>query len=852
VREQLNERSIRAERHAQLRQSLRQWPPQRVEHVPLVGTGVFPSAIADSYIGAEDTEPPYVHLDHDHELLDAVRSAAFIIVIGEPKTGKSRVAWEAARTACGKWWMLAPVEGANLRALFALDPFQELPSREPVLIWLDDLDSYLGVGGLDEALLHELVTSTRRVVLLCTIRSTAHEDKSLGGTAERVLVRARRAGGTEFHLHQENSRAELLRARRAYPGLAFRASIGYELVASDELVSKFRAGESSPGGALVRAAADWRRLGLTGPIQAKALRALASGYVGGAVLNDATAYEQAVLWATAPVSSSAALIRSVGQGADYRVDDLIVAALDGRIRSQFDLATPIADHAWLIAKDHISREEQVELGRTARRRRLLPIAELILVQAAANPGDRGTPPPARHRFQFRPTQVREDAHLSAIATLELSIVKSSLGDIGGARAAVRRALRVGIPNLSRSRLAEMLGTYDYAIRSRDKRALAAIHGELIDVLETRGYETFTLSEIHDQVDAVRETVIRNIAADGTIDLGEGEHLEVQLLAATQRICVVGCGSSYHAGLIGSYAMEEWARIPVDVDIASEYRYRNPVVGAADLVIGITQSGETADTLAAMRVARERGARVLALTNVLGSQATRDADGVLFTHAGIEIAVAATKTFVTQLAMMYLLALRFAEMRGTLEPQRIAQLVKELKRLPHYITEILDQEKGVINQVAEVAQAHRDADFILYLGRHAGLGVALEGALKLKEFAYIAADAYAAGEMKHGPIALLDESTPVVCVTNDSPVVEKMVSNMQEARARGAHVIAIASEGKVPIGEYAEQVIRIPRTDWMLQPLLAVIPLQLLAYEIARLRGLNVDQPRNLAKTVTVE
>jgi glutamine---fructose-6-phosphate transaminase (isomerizing) len=273
------------------------------------------------------------------------------------------------------------------------------------------------------------------------------------------------------------------------------------------------------------------------------------------------------------------------------------------------------------------------------------------------------------------------------------------------------------------------------------------------------------------------------------------------------------------------------------------------VGPGDLVIGITQSGETADTLAAMRIARERGATVLAITNIMGSQATREADGVLYTRAGLEVSVAATKTFVCQVAVMYLLGLRLAELRGTLEPVRRAEIVRDIKRIPHSIQKLL---ASVEPQVQEIADRHWQREFFLYLGRHVGLPVALEGALKLKEISYISTDAYAAGEMKHGPIALLDESTPVVCVATDSPVLDKVVSNIQEVRARGAHVIAIASEGNAAIGQHAESVIRVPRTDWMLQPLLAVIPLQLLAYRIARRRGLNVDQPRNLAKTVTVE
>ena len=229
--------------------------------------------------------------------------------------------------------------------------------------------------------------------------------------------------------------------------------------------------------------------------------------------------------------------------------------------------------------------------------------------------------------------------------------------------------------------------------------------------------------------------------------------------------------------------------------------------------------------------------------------TRDADGTLFTRAGLEIGVAATKTFVCQVAAMYLLGLRIAELRGTIEPDRMAELVTQLKHMPHCIDELIE---GCEEQINDIAHAHYEREFFLYLGRHVGLPVALEGALKLKEISYIACDAYAAGEMKHGPIALLDESTPVVVVATDSPVLEKVVSNMQEVRARGAHVIAVATEGNDEIAQHAEQIVYVPQTDWMLEPLLAVIPLQLLAYRIARLRGLNVDQPRNLAKTVTVE
>jgi glucosamine--fructose-6-phosphate aminotransferase (isomerizing) len=368
-----------------------------------------------------------------------------------------------------------------------------------------------------------------------------------------------------------------------------------------------------------------------------------------------------------------------------------------------------------------------------------------------------------------------------------------------------------------------------------------------ETAEKGGFDTFMLKEIHEQADAVAETIAdRTVRADG-VDLAEEASFDESLLQDVNRIVVVACGTSYHAGLIGRYAIEEWARIPVEMDVASEYRYRNPVVGPGDLVIGITQSGETADTLAAMRLASDRGARVVAITNVMGSQATRDADGVLYTRAGLEIGVAATKTFVCQVAVMYMLGLRLAELRGTLDADARTRLVSELKRVPHEIDALLSSL-----DLDAVAVAHFEQEFFLYLGRHVGLPVALEGALKLKEISYIPTDAYAAGEMKHGPIALLDESTPVVCVATDSPILDKVVSNVQEVRARGAHVIAIASEGNIEIGEHAEEVIRIPAMDWMLQPLLAVIPLQVLAYKIARLRGLNVDQPRNLAKTVTVE
>jgi glucosamine--fructose-6-phosphate aminotransferase (isomerizing) len=370
-----------------------------------------------------------------------------------------------------------------------------------------------------------------------------------------------------------------------------------------------------------------------------------------------------------------------------------------------------------------------------------------------------------------------------------------------------------------------------------------------ETAEKGGYDTFMLKEIHEQADAVADTLFDRTARGDGVDLDEAGALDESILAGVERIVIVACGTAYHAGLIGRYALEEWARVPVEMDIASEYRYRNPVVGSRDLVIGISQSGETADTLAAMRLARERGATVLAITNTRGSQATREADGVLFTRAGLEIGVAATKTFVCQVAVMYLLALRLAELRQTLPRERIAELVAELKRLPHSIAELLESAPA---DAREIAATCFDAEFFFYIGRHVGVPVALEGALKLKEISYISTDAYAAGEMKHGPIAMLDEATPVVCVATRSPVLDKLISNIQEARARGARVIAVSTAGDGVVDPHADATMPVPVTDWMLQPILAVIPLQLLAYEIARKRGLNVDQPRNLAKTVTVE
>jgi glutamine---fructose-6-phosphate transaminase (isomerizing) len=367
-----------------------------------------------------------------------------------------------------------------------------------------------------------------------------------------------------------------------------------------------------------------------------------------------------------------------------------------------------------------------------------------------------------------------------------------------------------------------------------------------EVAEKGGYETFMLKEIYEQPDGVTETIGDRVR-HGRLELEE-MGLSDDELRELNRVVLLACGTAYHSCVVARYVLEEWARIPVEMDIASEWRYRNPVIGPDTLVVGVSQSGETADTLAAMRLAREMGAHTLGITNMMGSQITREVDAVLYTRCGLEIGVAASKTFTAQVALFYLVALKLAQVRESLPPEQISQLLDEVHELPDKIREFLDGS----HPIDEIAQRHFDKPFFLYLGRHIGLPVCLEGALKLKEISYIPTEAYSAGEMKHGPIALLDEQTPVVCIATDSHVYDKVVSNIQETRARGAQVIAIATDGNEDIQHHADDVIYVPRTHPFLQAALAVLPLQLLAYRIARLRGLNVDQPRNLAKTVTVE
>jgi glucosamine--fructose-6-phosphate aminotransferase (isomerizing) len=361
-----------------------------------------------------------------------------------------------------------------------------------------------------------------------------------------------------------------------------------------------------------------------------------------------------------------------------------------------------------------------------------------------------------------------------------------------------------------------------------------------------GFETFMLKEIYEQPEAVAETIGDRVR-HGTLVL-EGLDMSGKEVKELRRIVLVACGTAYHACVVGRYVIEEWARVPVEFDIASEWVYRNPVIDEHTLVIGITQSGETRDTIEALKLARGLGARTVAITNMMGSQVTREVDSVLYTRAGIEMGVAASKTFTAQVALLYLVALKLAQIRETLPPGEIEFILDHVYKLPRKIQAFLEGD----HPIDEIAQRYHDAHFFLYLGRHIGLPVALEGALKLKEISYIPTEAYSAGEMKHGPIALLDEQTPVVVVATNIHVYDKIVSNIQEVRARGAHVIAIATDGNEDIQHHADDVIYVPKTPAFLQVVLAIVPLQLLAYKIARLRGLNVDQPRNLAKTVTVE
>ncbi|MEE1759378.1 MULTISPECIES: glutamine--fructose-6-phosphate transaminase (isomerizing) [unclassified Streptomyces] len=373
----------------------------------------------------------------------------------------------------------------------------------------------------------------------------------------------------------------------------------------------------------------------------------------------------------------------------------------------------------------------------------------------------------------------------------------------------------------------------------------------VSAAEKGGYDYFMLKEIAEQPKAVADTLLGRIDAAGSLSLDE-VRIPDRELRELDKVVIVACGTAFHAGLIAKYAIEHWTRIPCEVELASEFRYRDPILGPRTLVIAISQSGETMDTLMALRHAREQGARVLAICNTNGSTIPRESDAVLYTHAGPEVAVASTKAFLTQLVACYLVALYLGQVRGTKWGDEIRAVIRDLSRISHEVERVLE----TMEPVRELARTLADKNTVLFLGRHVGYPVALEGALKLKELAYMHAEGFAAGELKHGPIALIEEDLPVVVVVPSpagrSLLHDKIVSNIQEIRARGARTIVIAEEGDETVVPYADHLIRVPATPTLLQPLVATVPLQVFACELATARGNEVDQPRNLAKSVTVE
>ena len=377
-----------------------------------------------------------------------------------------------------------------------------------------------------------------------------------------------------------------------------------------------------------------------------------------------------------------------------------------------------------------------------------------------------------------------------------------------------------------------------------------IHHLDLDIgeIDKNGFEHFMLKEIYEQPGSILDTFRGRLATDRSeIHLG-GLHHVMERLTETKRIILIGCGTSWHAALVGEYLFEDYARVPVEVEYASEFRYRNPLISKEDVVIAISQSGETADTLAAVKLAKEKGAMVLGICNVVGSSIPRETDGGVYTHAGPEIGVASTKAFTAQVTVLVMMALLIGRRRKTLSPSNYKRMISELARVPEKIERILESN-GLFR---EIASLFKGANNFLYLGRGYFFPVALEGALKLKEISYIHAEGYPAAEMKHGPIALIDQNMPVVVIATKDNSYDKIVSNIQEVKARNGIVIAVVTEGDTIIRELADHVLEIPDTDFSLAPLTTVVPLQLLSYHIAVMRGCNVDQPRNLAKSVTVE
>ena len=361
-----------------------------------------------------------------------------------------------------------------------------------------------------------------------------------------------------------------------------------------------------------------------------------------------------------------------------------------------------------------------------------------------------------------------------------------------------------------------------------------------------GYDSFMRKEIDEQPAAIRDTLVGRVVR-GRLQLDE-LHVSDDVLREVSKVFVVACGTAFHSGMVAKYAIEHWTRLPVEIEIASEFRYRDPVLGPDTLTLAVSQSGETIDTLQAARHARRQGSQVVAVTNTVGSTLSREADAVIYMHAGPEIGVAATKTFATQMVSLHLVALYLAQARGTMFPEEIAEVLDRMNELPGQVERALRLD----GRCRELAERFRDAPDVLFLGRHTGYPAALEGALKLMELSYVHAEGYPAGELKHGPIALVEEGVPVVAVATQCHVYPKMLSNIQEVRARGADVVAIATEGDSEIAGFAQHVLEVPATPELLSPVVVTVPLQLFAYHVARLRGCDVDQPRNLAKSVTVE
>ena len=373
----------------------------------------------------------------------------------------------------------------------------------------------------------------------------------------------------------------------------------------------------------------------------------------------------------------------------------------------------------------------------------------------------------------------------------------------------------------------------------------------VTAAEKGGFNSFMEKEIHDQPSAVRDTLYGRFDEQGKLILDE-LRIDESVLRSINKIIIVACGTASYAGQVARYAIEHWCRIPTEVELAHEFRYRDPIVNERTLVVAVSQSGETMDTLMAVRHAREQGAKVIAICNTVGSSIPREADASLYTYAGPEIAVASTKAFISQIVAAYLLALYLAQVRGNKYADEIRQIVDELQEMPDKIQQVLDNE----GQVKQLGQDMSDAKSVLFLGRHVGFPVALEGALKLKEVAYLHSEGFAAGELKHGPIALVEEGQPVFIIVpskrSRNNLHAKVVSNIQEVRARGAVTIVIAEDGDTDVEAYADHIIRIPQSAGLMKPLLSTIPLQIFASSVAEARGLNVDQPRNLAKSVTVE